>query len=95
MVVPGLGDIKRYRVRYRVCEGGMERMGAVLRPGIGALPITVKGLGGHRCCPGLVIIDSSDDLLKSFTIFLIILSLLLINSIFYNSRERDKIIRLD
>jgi len=30
MVVPGLTAVNRYRVRYRVCEGGMERMGAVL-----------------------------------------------------------------
>jgi hypothetical protein len=30
MVVPGLTTVNRYRVRYRVCEGGMERMGAVL-----------------------------------------------------------------
>lgn len=30
MVVPGLTAVNRYRVRYRVCEGGMERMGVVL-----------------------------------------------------------------
>lgn len=28
--MPGLTAVNRYRVRYRVCEGGMERMGAVL-----------------------------------------------------------------
>ena len=30
MVVPCLCGVNRYRVRYRVWEGGMERMGAVL-----------------------------------------------------------------
>lgn len=30
MVVPGLTAVNRYRVRYRVCEGGMEMMGVVL-----------------------------------------------------------------
>jgi hypothetical protein len=28
--VSGLTGVNRYRVRYKVCEGGMERMGAVL-----------------------------------------------------------------